>query len=293
MGGAPVWLSLASGAIAVLGTLGGVLVAQVFAGRREDKAWQRTRDTHREDQWIADRRSYYRPLREAAHDFQARLQYLTRIYRQESAPFTADSLSRDFRELYQLSPEPISDLYGGDPNPPRLDGTAVQRLRTRMCRELNFATSTVYRAARFLACAQRTRTLLEEGATTVPVPRAEQLRDELAAVAEAWQGPTGAGLSTEQQESIGEMMLAPDGRVITQYEFRQRLLEVPGWEQYTALLTFFITEDDDVGGRPYAARFAAKVEHEVTHTVASLGELITSLDELTPAEPPAPRSPAS
>jgi hypothetical protein len=284
MGDTPLWLPLASGVIAVVGTLGGVLITQMFASRREDKLWQRTRETEAEDKWLAEQRAYHRPLREAAHDLKTRLEYLARIYRHEvpeAAPFRPDSLSRDFRELYLLSPEPIRDLYGSDPNEPRRDDHAVQRLRTRMCRELNFATSSVYRAARFLAWAQANRVLLTEGRTSLPTPFAEQLRDQLAAVSRAWQGPIGAGLSTEQQESIGEMMLTSDGRVITQFEFRQRLLEVPGWEQYTALLTFFVTEDDDLEGRPGAARLGAKVDHEIQATIEALGTLITILDQLT------------
>src|SRR3954454_2461992 len=231
MGGTTLWLPLASGAIAVLGTLGGVVITQVFASRREDKSWARTREAERENQWIVDRRTYYRPLREAAYDLTTRLEYLGRIYRQEfpeAAPFRPDSLSRDFRELYALSPDPIENLYGADAKEPRRNDQAVQRLRTRMCRELNFATSSVYRAARFLAWAQANHTLIEEGRTSLTTQSADQLQHQLADVSTAWQGPSGAGLSTEQQESIGEMMLTSDGRVITQYEFRQRLLEVPG-----------------------------------------------------------------
>jgi hypothetical protein len=286
MGDTPLWLSLASGGIAVLGTLGGVLITQIFASRREDKLWLRSRETEREDEWLAEQRAYHRPLREAAHDLKTRLEYLARIYRHEvfeAAPFRPESLSRDFRELYLLSPDPIRDLYGSDPNQPRRDDQAVQRLRTRMCRELNFATSSIYRAARYLAWAQANRILLEEGRSRLPTPSATHIRDQLAAVSQAWQGPIGAGLSTEQQESIGEMMLTADGRVITQFEFRQRLLEIPGWEQYTALLTFFITEDDDIEGRPGAARLGAKVDHEVLATIRALETLITSLDELTTA----------
>lgn len=289
MGSAPLWLPLASAGVAVLGTLGGVLITQMFASRREDEAWQRARAAQREDQWVAERQSYYRPLLEAAYDFTTRLDQLAAIYRHErpeAAPFTPDSLSGDFRELYLLSPEPITDLYGTDPNQLRRDDHAVQRLRTRMCRELNFATSTIYRAARFLAWAQANHTLIEEGRTSLTPQSANQLQEELADVSKAWQGPSGAGLSTEQQESIGEMMLTSDGRVITQFEFRQRLLEVPGWEQYTALLTFFITEDDDIEGRPYAARLAAKVDYEVTATVRALNTLIVSLNQLTTVDRP-------
>ena len=79
------------------------------------------------------------------------------------------------------------------------------------------------------------------------------------------------------------MMLTSDGRVITQFEFRQRLLEVPCWEQYTALLTFFITEDE---GRTDAARLSAKIDHEVLATVIALGNLIASLDQLTTVDQP-------
>jgi hypothetical protein len=179
--------------------------------------------------------------------------------------------------LSRESIEPIEKLYdtGIDPNQPRRDDQAVQQLRTRMCRELNFATTSVYRAARFLASAQLTRRLLDEGRAGLPTQPAKQFGDQLAAVAKDWQGPTGAGLPTEQQESIGEMMLTPDDRVITQFEFRQRLLKLPGWEQYTALLTFFIT-------------FGPKVDYEVLATVTALCTLIASLDQITTVDEPRP-----
>jgi hypothetical protein len=181
-----------------------------------------------------------------------------------------------------LSPETIGDLYGAgtDPNQPRRDEYAVQRLRTRMNRELNFATSTVYRAARFLGWAQANRRLLDEGRNNLPAQPAMQLREQLMAVSEALQGD-GPGVPIEQQESIGEMMLTADGRVTTQFEFRRRLLALPGWEQYTALLTFFITEDDNTETRPNAARFSPKVEHEVFDTINALRALIASLDQIT------------
>jgi len=282
MSSTPLWLPLAAAGPAVLGTLGGVLITQRSADRREDKTWRRERETEQEDQWITDRRSYYLPLREAASDLKTRLEHLARIYRREpEARFEPESLSADFRELYLLSPDLIKDLYATDPNQPRRDDHAVQRLRTRMCRELNFATSTVYRAARFLAWAQMNRGLLDEGRNNLPAQSARQLRDQLAAVSNDLQGPGGAGVPIEQQESIGEMMLTPGGRVITQFEFRQRLLELPGWEQYTALLTFFLTEDDNVEARPDAARFNAKVDHEVLATVIALCTLIASLDQIT------------
>jgi hypothetical protein len=75
-------------------------------------------------------------------------------------------------------------------------------------------------------------------------------------------------LPTEQQESIGEMMLTSDGSVITQSEFRQRLLELPGWEQYTALLTFSSAAS---ASRPPPPRAPA----EVTGPGQAAGEDIT------------------
>ncbi len=292
MSSTPAWLSLVLAVLAVLGTLGGVLITQWFAGRREDKARRRERETEQAGQWIADRRSYYLPLREAAHDLETRLEHLARIYRREpAAGFAPESLSADFRELYLLSPKTIEDLYGAstDPNEPRRDEHAVQRLRTRMNRELNFATSTVYRAARFLGWAELNLRLLDEGRNNLPAQPGRQLRDQLVAVSQALQGATGAGVPVEQQESIGEMMLTSDGRVITQFEFRRRLLDLPGWEQYTALLTFFITQDDEIEARPNAARFAAKVPFEVRNTIIALGALIASLDQITALDgPPRP-----
>ncbi|MFL6102405.1 MAG: hypothetical protein ACJ74K_03505 [Actinomycetes bacterium] len=109
-------------------------------------------------------------------------------------PFTSTSLSRDFRELYLLSPEEIPDLLASDGDQPRRDDRAVQRLRKRMCYELN-----------------------------------------------------------------------------SHFDFRRRLLELPGWEQFTALFLFFVSEDDRLDGDDDRARFAAKVPHEVRATTGALG----------------------
>ena len=83
------------------------------------------------------------------------------------------------------------------------------------------------------------------------------------------------------------MMRASGGHVITQDEFRQRLLALPGWEQFTALMTFFLTEDDDVAGRPSAARLAAKIDYEVTATIDALHVLIAAFGGAhQPGRPP-------
>jgi hypothetical protein len=118
-------------------------------------------------------------------------------------PLTSTSLSRDFRELYLLSPEEIPDLLASDGDQPRRDDRAVQRLRKRMCYELN-----------------------------------------------------------------------------SHFDFRRRLLELPGWEQFTALFLFFVSEDDRLDGDDDRARFAAKVPHEVRATTGALGRLEARLSEI-------------
>jgi hypothetical protein len=269
--------------IVVVSAVGG------YSGKILQARWAERRADRRDvlERWKEDRQSVFLPLLGAARDFAGRLDRLARIYRGEPEAFQPQSLSADFRELYLLDPGPIADLYAADPNEPRRDDRAVQRLRTRMCRELNFATSSLYLAARYIAEAQSAARRLHDGRHGLPEAAARDLGESLAAVAAALQGPTGAGIATEQQESIGEMMRASDGRVITQYEFRQRLLALPGWEQFTSLMTFFLTEDDDVAGRPAAARLAAKVDHEVAATAGALRTLTIGLDELTGLTDPA------
>lgn len=69
------------------------------------------------------------------------------------------------------------------------------------------------------------------------------------------------------QDSIAEMVWGPAGRVITNLEFRKRLLELPGWEQFINLCRFFV-------------HFQYKVEHEVAKTIPALRELIDKVDQL-------------
>ena len=92
----------------------------------------------------------------------------------------------------------------------------------------------------------------------------------IAEVGARLQGPGGAGIFLEQQESIAEMMLDPDGRVLSHFDFRRRLLELPGWEQFTALFLFYISEDDRLDGAP----------HEVQATTDALGRLDARLAEI-------------
>lgn len=76
-----------------------------------------------------------------------------------------------------------------------------------------------------------------------------------------------AGILVEQQDSIAEMVWGPAGRVITNLEFRKRLLELPGWEQFINLFRFFV-------------HFRYKVEHEIAKTIPALRELIDKVDQL-------------
>jgi hypothetical protein len=100
------------------------------------------------------------------------------------------------------------------------------------------------------------------------------------------QGDGGAGMFSEQQESIAEMMVDSGGKVLSHYDFRRRLLEVPGWEQFTALFLFFISEDNQLdiptlGERAKnRARFVAKLDHEVDATIEGLARLRTRLSEI-------------
>jgi hypothetical protein len=126
-----------------------------------------------------------------------------------------------------------------DANQPRRDDEAVQRLRRRMSYELTFATSALYRTARYLAYARLVHLHLSGGGSSLEPADREGLDRLITEVEAALQGPSGAGIFSEQQESIAEMMVDSGGKVLSHYDFRRRLLELPGWEQFTALFFFF------------------------------------------------------
>jgi hypothetical protein len=88
--------------------------------------------------------------------------------------------SQHRQQLYLLSPEEIPDLLASDGDQPRRDDRAVQRLRKRMCYELNFATSSLYRTARYLACARLVHRHLSGGGLELgpgAVTRAQPARE--------------------------------------------------------------------------------------------------------------------
>jgi hypothetical protein len=230
--------------------------------------------------WSLHKQQFHLPLLDAGRQLEARLSELADVYRGNSARHRPESLSGDFRELYLLSRDRIPSLLDSDGNQPRRHDDAVQRLRKRMCYELTLATSSLYWTARYLAHARLVHLHLSGGGSRLDPADREGLDRLIADVATALQGPGGAGIFSEQQDSIAEMMVDPDGKVLSHYDFRRRLLELPGWEQFTALFYFFISEDDEPDKQDGRARFAAKLDHEVDATIAALARLRTRLTRI-------------
>ena len=99
---------------------------------------------------------------------------------------------------------------------------------------LNFATSSLYRTARYLARARLVHPHLSGGGSSLAPADQEGLDRLVADVGAGLQGATGAGVFLEQQESVAEMMVDADGRVLSHFDFRRRLLEarlaeICGW----------------------------------------------------------------
>jgi hypothetical protein len=249
--------------------------------------WTAKRAREKEDEalWSLHKQQFHLPLLDAVRQLEARLSELAAVYTGRPSQHTPESLSGDFRELYLLSRDEIPDLLLSDGNQPRRNDQDVQRLRKRMCYELTFATSALYRTARYLAYARLVHLHLSGGSSLDTADR-EGLDQLIADVGAGLQGPGGAGIFSEQQESIAEMMVSSGGKVLSHYDFRRRLLELPGWEQFTALFLFFISEDDklDISGLDerdqQRARFVAKVAHEVRATTEALARLETRLTEM-------------
>ena len=269
--------------------------ALVGYGGKLAQDWLTARWTQRKERAALrslHRQQFHLPLRDAGRQLKARLSELAGIYRGKSSQHTPQSLNGDFRELYLLSRDEL--LWSGDARPsildsdgnqPRRDGEAVQGLRKRMCYELTLATSALYWTARYLAYARLTHLHLSGGGSNLDEADREGLDRLIADAGAALQG-TGAGIFSEQQDAIAEMMVDPDGKVLSHYAFRRRLLEVPGWEQFTPLFLFFISEDDQLDlealDEPdeHRARFVAKLDHEVDATIEALAGLEARLTKI-------------
>jgi hypothetical protein len=161
-----------------------------------------------------------------------------------------ESLSGDFRELYLLSRDELR--WSEDARPSILDSDGNQPRRD----------DEVVQQVRKRMCYQL-----------------------IGDVGAALHGK-GAGIFSEQQESIAEMMVDSGGKVLSNYDFRHRILELPGWEQFTALFLFFISEDDklniaELDAREQdRARFVAKLPYEVDATIEALARLEARLTKL-------------
>jgi hypothetical protein len=207
-------------------------------------------------------------LFQAARVLETRFVDLSRAYTGDwKAPFTPESLSGDFCELYMLSRDPIGNFQECDPNQPRNDDYAVQKMRMRMAQELTYAVSSLYRTAKFLGLAKNVERDLNEYQLDLPDDTRARMLRLLSNVTLSLQG--NAGILEEQQEAIAEIVCDPAGGVINNLTFRERLLELPGWERFTNLFRFFV-------------HFQHKLKHEVAATILALRELqdeLRAMDE--------------
>jgi len=217
---------------------------------------------------FAQQQTFLLPLLEAGRKFRKRLDELSGIYRKTRSdmPFSPESLSADFRELYLLSREE-TDLEGSDANAPRANSNTVQKVRTRMAHYLTYAASSLYLTATYLGCAERVLRALKDRTLVLANPSRIEMINSLSAVRDALQGPSGAGIPWEEQESVAEMVWTASDSVISYFEFRKRLLELPGWEQYMGLFRFF-------------AAIGPKIEYEVSETTKALNKLEEGLNKL-------------
>lgn len=257
------FLKVALGALATLAAVGLGYVFRVLEWRRQETK----QETKLEDaQWLSQRRSHWLPLLRAAEEFNGRLKYLRDIYsNQPDLALKPESLSEDFRELYVLSRAWVGNPWTVDANTPRENAHAVAYVRARMCHELTFAQSSVFITVRYLGYAHLVWRDLTENNLEVPRAARETMKQSIANVRDKLQGGSGAGVFAEQQEYIGETVLTA-GAVISNVEFRKKLLDLPGWEQYKNLLLFFV-------------EFAPKLEYEVKDTIQALEELEVKLQQ--------------
>jgi len=235
----------------IIGALAGY-IAREFEIRKQDRR-------KREDLWTTQIQNYWLPLLEAARELKERFADLSRLYRD-----TPESLAGDFRELFTLSRD--KNWKERDPNRLRKDDDIVQQVRTRMCHELNYAASSLYITAKYLGIAVYVQRNLRENMLILSNDSRNEMMRLISNVRVNLQGK--AGVFSEQQESIAEIVWGPGGRVITNFEFRKRLLDSPGWEQFTNLFRFFVD-------------FDYKLDYEVKNTISSLHELEQEVNRLS------------
>jgi hypothetical protein len=272
---------------------------QIRIGQQQREDQIREAQQQREDQIQLDKEKQTRwlPLCKAAQDFKETLDKLTSRYKNPEHRWNipADPKdegvtrfytwedsgggpplpleARDFHELYLLDKDtkPIRDFreLKEDPGARRKeDPDAVRRVRIRI-HELNGATATLYRTAKYLGYAQRVRRELEHGRLIFLKQR--EMIDLLLKVREELNGTSekhpGAGVTDDLQDLIGESVWGQDDSVISYYEFRERLLTETGREQFTELFRFYI-------------HFHKKMGTEVEKTGKALSDVIDRLRDI-------------
>ncbi len=130
--------------------------------------------------------------------------------------------------------------------------------------ELNGATISLYRTARYLGYAQRVRRELEHGQLKLSRAKRKKVVSLLVEVRDELNGRSGAGIIDDLQDLIGESVWDQEDSVISYYEFRERLLKSEGWEQYVELFRFYV-------------HFHLKMNTEVLKTREALGNLLDCL----------------
>ena len=245
---------------AVIGAVGAISYKEYLDRRALKEKEQQTR-------WL--------PLLRSAQNFRDKLQEFITIY--ENSPDhwggyldngrPLPLAARDFHELYLLdmNAEPIESFQELriDPGERRKDPDAVRHVRARI-HELNRATVLLYRTAAYLAYAQRVRRELLYGKLEIPLARQEELIALLGNVKKELNGPSGAGMVDDLQDLIGESVWGEDDSAIGYYEFREKILGVTGWEQFTELFRFYV-------------HFHKKLDNEVKKTNEALALLCMAL----------------
>ena len=249
-------------------TLGGL--AGVYLQRHKDRAQLQKENVER---WSKERQYSWSPLLEAAEDFRARLIDLRHQY--------LDNLSNniplrnwypgDFCELYVLDRDQIykldENLETADPISPRKNAADVESTKVRTVHQLNYAASSIYMTAKYLGAAERVLRALYEFKMMLPDRARPKIKELILNVRANLQGEGGAGIFTEQQEAIGEIVRDSSDRIITNFEFRKWMFD-PGWEQFTGLFRFYV-------------HFHKKLDSEVQNTIDALKPLTDELERLT------------
>jgi len=220
---------------AILSGLAALLIREWFDRRRERRREHQTR---------------WQPLfaaaghlRQTLHELVETYKGVAPVYRWGEHTWTDSNnvirpiplAARDFHELYLIDGDPpLIEEFWRLPAPPgarRKDEQAVQRVRERI-HELNAATISLYSTAVYLAYAQRISQELQLGQLHASGRVRRELMRLLTNVRQQLNGRSGAGIIDDLQDLIGTSVWNDDNTVVTYYEFRERLLNDKGWEQF-------------------------------------------------------------